>query len=112
MKVLIGWFLTMLFNMLLDLGLADHADTGTEIATRPDVLAPIAFLQVRKLILQFARRRSLQILGHFSWTQLRRTRHQQVNVVHADMPLQNVHVSAHTDLSDNLACSLGDVLSQ
>src|SRR5258708_27312054 len=111
-EVLVGWFLTMLVNILLDLRLTDYTDTGAEIATRPDGLAPIALLQVRKLILQFTRGRPLQILGYFGWTQLRRTRHQQVNVVHADVPLQNVDVSAHTDLPDDLARALGDVCSQ
>src|ERR1700730_18572786 len=102
----------MLFNCLLDLLLADGADTGTEVATRPQMLSPIAFLEVGKLILQFARGGSLQILSDFGRTQLRRTRHQQVNMVSADMALHDGDVSAHAELSDDFAGSFCDFRPQ
>src|SRR5258706_1186688 len=91
----------MPFDIVLDLLLADGSGTRTEVATRPQMLTPIAFLQMRKLILQFARGSTLEILSNFGWRHLWRTRHQQVYVVNADMSLQDADVSAHTDLTDN-----------
>src|SRR5690349_19872221 len=102
----------MFFNVLLDLLLANGSDTGTEVATRPQMLSPVAFLQVGILVLQFARGGSSEILGNFGWTQLWRTRHQQVNMIDRHVPLHNVDVSTHTYLPNDFAGSFGNFCPQ
>src|SRR5689334_22832054 len=102
----------MLFNVVLDLFLTDGSDTGTEVAPCPQMLSPIAFLQVRKLILQFARGRSFQILSDFGWAQLWRARYQQVDMVNTDMALHDGDVSAQAQLADDFARSFSNFRSQ
>src|SRR4051794_23002868 len=96
------------FNLLL----SDSANSAAEIATRPQVLTPVAFLEQGKLVLQFARRNAFDILRDLGRSQYWRARQHQVNVVATDMPPQNGHFSAHTHLSDDFSRSLSGFTAQ
>lgn len=102
----------MFLNILLDLLLGDDPHRRAEIPPRPQMLSPIAFLQMRKFLLQLPRRHALQVLRDFSWTKQRRTRHQHMHMVNTHMPFQNMHISAHTYLSKNRARPLGYLPTQ
>jgi len=102
----------MFLNVLLDLLLGDHAHRRTEISPRPQVLSPIALLQMRKFLLQFPRRYSLQVWHDFGWTQQRWTRHQHRHMVSTHMPLQNGYIPAQAHLSQYLTRPLGHLPPQ
>ena len=97
----------MFLNVLLNLLGGDSANRGAEIAARPQVLTPIALAQMGELLLQFAGRYACDVLDNLGRSQQRRAGYQDVDVINADMTLDNRDVSAHTYLADNIACSLG-----
>ncbi len=90
-----------------DLVFGDPANGGTEVATRPDGLAPVAFFEMREFLLQASRRTAFEILHHLGWTQARRTTDQHMDMVFTDMTFQDVNVAAHADLPDDVPRSLG-----
>ena len=102
----------MFVDVLLDQVLADYTNGGTKVATCPQMLAPIALAQVRKLFLNLARRDAFEILHQFGGAEKWRTRHQQMDMIRPNMPLHYRHFAAHTDLSDDVARSFGHFRSQ
>jgi hypothetical protein len=99
-------------NVLANLLFGYPSQAGTKIATRPDVLSPVAFLQVRKLLLQATRRGAFQVLHDFGRTQTRWATDQPMNRLFADRAFQNVNGSAHADWLDKVARSLGNFALQ
>ena len=96
------------FNLLL----RDGTFCAAKIAARPQLLSPIAFLERGELILQLVRRRAFQVLRDLRWTERWRTGHHHMPMVGAQMAFHNRDFTAHTDLSDDVACAFGDLAPQ
>ena len=102
----------MLLDIFPNLFLCDRTHRRTEVATCPQMLSPIAFLQVRELFLQLARRHAFELWHKLGWTQQRWTRHQHMDVIATDMPFHNLNVSAHCYRPENLPCPFRDLAAQ
>jgi len=70
--------------------------------TRPQMLPPEAFLQVRKLRQQLVRRLPFHPRHQPADRHLRRDRYKQMHVIHRHMPFQNRHLVALANLADSL----------
>jgi hypothetical protein len=95
----------MMFNVGFNLLLSDSAHRAAEIASRPQVLSPVALFQQGKLILQFARRNPFDELGNLSRTERGWCRHHQMHMIATDMAFQNGDFTARTDLPDDFSRS-------
>src|SRR5579859_6844138 len=102
----------MMVNVGVDLFLSHSTNRATQIATHPQRLSPVAFLERRKLVLQFARRYALDELSDLGWTQTRRCRDHQMDVVTAGMPFDDRDFSTGADLADDLTRTLGGLAAQ
>src|SRR5258706_13322400 len=112
MKVLIRRLPFVFVNVFLDLFLGDGSNRGTKIASRPQVLTPVSFLQMLEFFLQLAGRDAFDELNNFGWRQQRWTRHQDMHVIDAHMTFHNADVAAHTHLLDDVARSFGHLGAQ
>ena len=99
-------------NISFNLLLRDGPHRAAKIATCPQVLPPVTFLERGELILQFVRRRAFQVLHDLRWTERWRTGHHHMYMVGAEMAFHNRDFTAHTDLSDDVACAFGDLAPQ
>jgi hypothetical protein len=100
------WRLCIVFlDIVMNLLFCHCSYRGAEVSSCPEMPSPISLLQVRKLVLQHLRRPSLQILHHLGRSQSWWTRHQQMDMVLAHVPSQDLDVSTHTALPDQLSCS-------
>jgi hypothetical protein len=102
----------MMFKVGFNLRLGECANGAAEIATRPQVLSPIAFFQHGKLVLQFARRHAFDELGNLGWRECGRCRHHQMDRIATDRPFQNGDFPAGTDLPDDPSRSFGRFTAQ
>ena len=107
MKILIRRLPFVCVNVFLDLFLGDGSNGGTKIASRPQVLTPLAFLQMREFFLQFAGRDAFDELDDFGWREQWWTRDQNMDMIDADVAFHNRDVAAHAHLFDEVAGSFG-----
>ena len=75
-----------------------------EVSPGPQMLPPIPLLQVREFILQHPRRSPFHILHNLRRAQAWRTRHQDMHMIFANMPLQYLDIPTQATLSDQLPC--------
>src|SRR5258706_5574082 len=102
----------MMVNVGFDLFLSDCANGATEIASRPQVLAPVTLFQQGKLVLQLARRYAFDELSNLSRTERGRCRHPQMHMIATDMPLQKGDFTAGTHLPDDFSCAFCRLTAQ
>ena len=70
LKVPVMIVLAMVFNVFLDHLIGNIPGRPDEVSDRPEMFAPIALLQFRKLLLYVSGRLALQILHQFGNTQI------------------------------------------
>lgn len=94
--------MTLRLNVFHD-GIVGHvAATAAKVASRPDVPSPKFLPQMRKFVQQLVGRLPLQALQKSADRNLRRYRHEQVNMVLRHMPLENRNIMMTTDLPDQI----------
>ena len=93
----------LIFDVRLDRLLIHRAHRRAKISSRPQVLPPIPLAQVWKFLLQPPARPTLQILHQFRWRQLRRCRHQQMNMIRRHCSPHNRYFSRCAYLPDRIA---------
>ena len=93
----------MMVNVRFDLLLRNGSAGAAEIAACPQMLAPVAFLEQGKLVLQLARRDAFDELRDLRRTERGRCRHHQMAMIATDMPLQDRDFPTGADLPDQVA---------
>ena len=76
--------------------------SSTEVTTCPNMLTPVTFFKMRELLLQYARRTTLDLLHYLTRRQMRRGCNQAVNIIFAHVPLFYQQIVLLTYFSDNL----------
>jgi hypothetical protein len=79
-----------------------RARCRTEIAARPQLLAPIALLQTGIFLLQLARRFAFDILHRLRHRQLRGCRYKQMHMVMTQVPADNLYIMLGTYLANQI----------
>src|SRR4051794_669320 len=86
--------------------------TGDEETPRPQMAAPAELLQVAELLHQVPRALPLDPLHQVAGRDVRRAGDEQVDVVAADVPLEDLDLQLRTDRPNDLAETDADVASQ
>lgn len=98
---------TLRFNVLLDdliNDLISHvARACSKIAARPQVPSPKLSAQLAELFQHPSAATSLDSLHQLAYRYLRRYRHQQMHMVHSNMPTQDVDIQLGTRLPNQFA---------
>ena len=76
--------------------------SSTEVTTCPNMLTPVTFFKMRELLLQHARRTTLDLLHYLTRRQMPRGCNQDVNMIFAHVPLFYQQIVLLTYLSDHL----------
>ena len=84
----------------------------TEVPSRPKMPAPIAFLQVRVLFKQLARRPPFDPPHDLARRHIRRTTDQNMHMILAHHPFHDPDLKGLTRLPNQLSYSLGDLSGQ
>ena len=99
--------------LVLDIGanrrFVDRAHTRAEIPPGPQMLPPVAFPQGWELLLQQPRRPPLDELHQLRRRDLRRRRHQHVDMIRRDRPPDDGYFPRRADLTDQLSSPLRDI---
>ena len=98
-----------MLKILLHRFFRDIATAPRAVSGRPEVIAPISFGQMRKLLLQPPRRTTFQSLEQICQSQARRIFDVHMNVVFADYAFQYPYVFGIADLNQQVATSRFDV---
>ena len=93
----------MSLDILLNPLIRHTTDRRTKIPPCPKMLSPVSLPQVGKLLLHLAGRSTLDLLHQLRWTDRRRTRHQYMHVVLANMTLHDSNIQRLTLLTDQLS---------
>ena len=104
-KSVIGRFLNMPFNVVSNHLIHHLPYSATKVASGPDILSPVTFSQVRKLLLKNAGWSALDFLHELTGWQMRRNRNEQIDMISAHITFLDQQFQLKADLSDDLTSS-------
>lgn len=109
LKVAVTIILSMMFNIGFDHLIRDVAGGADKVADGPEVLAPIAFMELGKFLLDLAGRFTLNILHEFADGDIWWDRNIDMDVIFGHRAPENFGLIILTNLTNEVPDTNGDV---